>query len=59
MRSKSNFSSDLLVFAPFTLLPSPFTKAEFEKAYAVQPTLNLLTHRVAYSHDFLRDTLKS
>nr|CAD7606392.1 unnamed protein product [Timema genevievae] len=59
MRSKDNFSKDLLQLAPFVLLPSPFPRKEFEKAVSIQPILNELMHKVAHSHDFLVASLKS
>lgn len=58
MRSKTNFSSDALLFAPFILLPSPFPRKEFLKATALQTVLNELTHRVAHSREFLTRSLK-
>lgn len=58
MRSKSNFSTDSLYFAPFVLLPSPFPRKEFKKAVDLQPDLNELMHRVAHNRKFLTDSLK-
>lgn len=58
MRSKTNFSSDSLQFAPFILLPSPFPRKEFQKAIELQTVLNELTHRVAHSREFLTKSLK-
>lgn len=57
MRSKSNWNDDHLEFAPFTLLPSPFPRKEFDKAVKLQPILNKIIHRVAHDDDFLRQTL--
>lgn len=58
MRSKNNFSPDSVIFAPFTLFPSSYPKAEFEKAVEIQPLLNELTHKVAHDYEFLFNTLK-
>lgn len=58
MRSKTNFSTDSLYFAPFILLPSPFPRKEFQKAIELQIVLNELTHRVAHSREFLTKCLK-
>lgn len=58
MRSKSNFSTDSLNFAPFALLPSVFPRREFERAVEIQPIINELIHRVAHDHEFLQDCLK-
>lgn len=58
MRSKSEFNPDALQFAPFILTPSSFPRKEFEKAVALQTTLNELMHAVSHDEEFLRDTLK-
>lgn len=58
MRSKTHFSKDSLTVVPFTLLPSVFPRAEFQKAVAIQPALNELTHRVSNDHHFLFSCLK-
>ncbi|EDS33759.1 glutathione synthetase [Culex quinquefasciatus] len=58
MRSKADFNPDALQFAPFILTPSSFPRKEFEKAVALQTTLNELMHSVAHDEEFLRDTLK-
>jgi len=58
MRSKTQFSNDSLTVVPFTLLPSVFPRAEFQKAIAIQPALNELTHRVANDHEFLFNCLE-
>ncbi|XP_014476113.1 PREDICTED: glutathione synthetase-like isoform X2 [Dinoponera quadriceps] len=57
-RSKTNFNRDLLQFAPFTLLPSPFPREEFQNACNIQIILNTLIHRVAHDYDFLKETLR-
>ncbi|KAF4524344.1 hypothetical protein B566_EDAN015897 [Ephemera danica] len=59
MRSKINFNSDVLQFAPFALLPSTFPRKEFEKAINIQPILNELMHKVAHDYEFLYSSLKS
>lgn len=58
MRSKTEFSADGLVIAPFALLPSTFPRDEFEKAVNIQVVLNELIHKVAHSYEFLKETLK-
>ncbi|XP_025204827.1 glutathione synthetase-like isoform X2 [Melanaphis sacchari] len=58
MRSKTQFSYDSLTVAPFTLLPSVFPRSEFQKAVAIQPMLNELTHRVSNDHEFLYSCLE-
>uniref|UniRef100_A0A8D9EKN9 Glutathione synthetase n=1 Tax=Cacopsylla melanoneura TaxID=428564 RepID=A0A8D9EKN9_9HEMI len=59
MRSKTNFSQDGLIVAPFALLPSTFPRVEFEKAVNIQTVLNELVHRVAHDYSFLKETLKN
>ncbi|XP_032671924.1 glutathione synthetase-like [Odontomachus brunneus] len=56
-RSKTNFNRDLLQFAPFTVLPSPFPRKEFHNACDIQIILNTFIHRVAHDYDFLKETL--
>lgn len=58
MRSKSNFNKNVLQFAPFILMPSPFPRKEFENACQIQTILNLLIHRVAQDYNFLKETLE-
>ncbi|XP_060843404.1 glutathione synthetase-like isoform X1 [Rhopalosiphum padi] len=58
MRSKTQFSYDSLTVVPFTLLPSVFPRSEFQKAVAIQPALNELTHRVSNDHEFLYSCLE-
>lgn len=58
MRSRTNFSTDSLQFAPFILLPSPIPRKVFQEALILQITLNELTHKVAHSREFLSSTLK-
>lgn len=57
MRSKTEFNVDVLQFAPFVLIPSPFPRKEFETAVKLQPILNELTHQVAHDDEFLCTTL--
>ncbi|XP_018798619.1 PREDICTED: glutathione synthetase-like isoform X2 [Bactrocera latifrons] len=57
MRSKTNFSSDALNFAPFILMPSSFPRKEFEKAKNLQTIINQLMHNVAHDEEFLTTTL--
>lgn len=58
MRSKTQYSIDSLIVVPFTLFPSVFPRAEFQKAIAIQPALNELTHHVSNDHDFLYSCLE-
>lgn len=59
MRSKDKFDPDVLQFAPFVLIPSPFPRKEFHTATTLQPILNELIHNVAHDYDFLKSTLKN
>lgn len=59
MRKKGAYDEDSLQFAPFTLLPSPFPKREFQIALELQPTLNLLINSVAHDYEFLKRVLAS
>ncbi|KAF5274399.1 hypothetical protein FQA39_LY07279 [Lamprigera yunnana] len=59
MRSRTQkFSEDILQFAPFILIPSPFPRKEFEKATEIQPILNEMMHWVAHNSEFLLSSLK-
>ena len=58
MRSKQNFNENMLQFAPFILMPSPFPRKEFENACSIQIILNILIHRVAQDYNFLKATLE-
>lgn len=58
MRSKQNFNENILQFAPFILMPSPFPRKEFENACSIQIILNILMHRVAQDYNFLKATLE-
>nr|UNN25574.1 glutathione synthetase [Diaphanosoma celebensis] len=57
MRSKTQFNSDALQFAPFVLIPSTFPRKQFEKAIYLQPIVNELIHAVANNHEFLKRSL--
>lgn len=59
MRSRTSFSPDGLIIAPFALLPSTFPRKEFEKAVNIQTVLNVLVHKVAHSYSFLKETLEN
>lgn len=59
MRSKISFNKNQVQVLPFTLLPSSFPRQNFEKAKNIQVLLNELTHKVAYNHSFLTESLKS
>ncbi|XP_068005873.1 glutathione synthetase [Melanerpes formicivorus] len=52
-------ASDVVNFAPFTLLPSPVPRALFEQAYAVQQDFNLLVDAISQNKEFLERTLAS
>ncbi|OWK50847.1 Glutathione synthetase [Lonchura striata] len=52
-------ASDVVNYAPFTLLPSPVPRALFEQAYAVQQDFNLLVDAVSQNKEFLEQTLAS
>ncbi|XP_025050433.1 glutathione synthetase isoform X2 [Alligator sinensis] len=51
--------SDVVNFAPFTLLPSPVPSTLFEQAYAVQQDFNLLVDAISQNAEFLEHTLAS
>lgn len=60
MRTKeSPNSSDVVNFAPFTLLPSPVPRTLFEQAKSVQEDFNLLVDRLSQNPTFLEQTLNS
>ncbi|NXX80727.1 GSHB synthetase, partial [Urocolius indicus] len=52
-------ASDVVTYAPFTLLPSPVPRALFEQAYAVQQDFNLLVDAISQNKEFLEHTLAS
>uniref|UniRef100_A0A663N7C6 Glutathione synthetase n=1 Tax=Athene cunicularia TaxID=194338 RepID=A0A663N7C6_ATHCN len=52
-------ASDVVNYAPFTLLPSAVPSALFEQAYAVQQDFNLLVDAISQNKEFLEDTLAS
>ena len=43
---------------PFTLFPTPFPRRLFAQAKEVQKDFNLLVHRVALDHKFLKEALQ-
>ncbi|XP_063816209.1 glutathione synthetase [Pseudophryne corroboree] len=60
MRTKETpNSSDVVNFAPFTLLPSPVPRALFDQAKSVQEDFNLLVDRISQNPSFLEQTLSS
>ncbi|XP_053309196.1 glutathione synthetase [Spea bombifrons] len=60
MRTKDDpNSSEVVNFAPFTLLPSPVPKALFDQAKSVQEDFNLLVDRISQDPLFLEQTLSS
>ncbi|XP_062460081.1 glutathione synthetase [Pezoporus occidentalis] len=52
-------ASDVVNFAPFTLLPSAVPSALFEQAYAVQQDFNMLVDAISQNKEFLEHTLAS
>lgn len=50
-------ASDVVNYAPFTLLPSAVPSALFEQAYAVQQDFNLLVDAISQNKEFLERTL--
>ncbi|NXB37167.1 GSHB synthetase, partial [Eulacestoma nigropectus] len=52
-------ASDVVNYAPFTLLPSTVPRALFEQAYAVQQDFNLLVDAISQNKEFLEQTLAS
>lgn len=57
LRSKTNFSKDEALFAPFALLPSSFPRKAFENTCEIQLILNKVMHAAAHDYDFLKETL--
>lgn len=49
--------SQVVNYAPFTLLPSAVPSALFEQAYAVQQDFNLLVDAISQNKEFLERTL--
>ncbi|KAG0724062.1 Glutathione synthetase [Chionoecetes opilio] len=58
MRYKNKYDADTLQFAPFFLLPSGFPRREFERVVKLQPIINILMHKIAHDHEFLRSALE-
>ncbi|NWX83235.1 GSHB synthetase, partial [Nothoprocta pentlandii] len=52
-------ASQVVSYAPFTLLPSAVPSALFEQAYAVQQDFNLLVDAISQNKEFLERTLAS
>ncbi|XP_074868179.1 glutathione synthetase [Carettochelys insculpta] len=60
MRTKEDTnSSDVVSYAPFTLLPSVIPSTVFEQAYAVQQDFNLLVDTISQNVEFLEHALAS
>ncbi|XP_005986742.1 glutathione synthetase [Latimeria chalumnae] len=60
MRTKEEpNASEIVNYAPFTLLPSPVPRACFDQAKAVQRDFNLLVDTVSQSTEFLEQVLTS
>ena len=53
--TESKFSAQPL---PFTLLPSPFPKAQFQEAIELQSHFNTLMHECSQDYDFLQSALE-
>ena len=51
-------SADFTSYKPFTLFPSPFSRAHFFQACSVHQSFNLLMHKVAHDYEFLKEALK-
>ena len=59
MKTKEKADSvDFASHAPFTLFPSPFSRAHFFQACGVHQSFNLLMHKVAHDYEFLKAALK-
>uniref|UniRef100_A0A3Q1H359 Glutathione synthetase n=1 Tax=Anabas testudineus TaxID=64144 RepID=A0A3Q1H359_ANATE len=50
-------SSEVVTYAPFTLFPSPFPKAAFLQALALQTHFNTLVNKISQDPDFLEEAL--
>ena len=46
MRQRNSIDRDAIHFVPFTLLPTPFPRHEFERAVHLQPLLQELMFKV-------------
>lgn len=58
MRHKDKYDPDTLYFAPFLLFPSAFPRREFDRVVKLQPLINVLMHKIAHDHDFLKNALE-
>ncbi|KAL3085962.1 hypothetical protein niasHS_009004 [Heterodera schachtii] len=52
------FQSDIASAPPLALMPSPFPRSLFKKAFEVQETLNELYFRISCDHEFLIEAYK-
>lgn len=59
VRTADNMDPNILTIAPHTLLPSPIPRKDFDELTRLQPELNLIMHKVAHDHAFLKDALKT
>uniref|UniRef100_T1J555 Glutathione synthetase n=1 Tax=Strigamia maritima TaxID=126957 RepID=T1J555_STRMM len=57
MRSSKDINKDTIQLAPFVLLPSTFSKKEFDKAKVAQVLMNEIIHKAAHSYNFLKQCL--
>jgi hypothetical protein len=56
-QTKEN-SHNVVNCLPITLLPTKFSKSDFEYALKLQNSFNLLVHNVSIDDSFLRESLK-
>ncbi|XP_057663385.1 glutathione synthetase-like isoform X1 [Diorhabda carinulata] len=59
MRSKTNFSEDMVQISPFILFPTGIPRKEFNKVVELQTTLNELLHNIAHNKEFLKSCFKN
>ncbi|KRX52464.1 Glutathione synthetase [Trichinella sp. T9] len=50
-------NSDEVQLAPFTLLPSPFSKSCFDTAVNLHQAMMAVYHQIAFDYDFMEDAL--
>ncbi|XP_054158697.1 glutathione synthetase-like [Oppia nitens] len=53
----ANSPPDTVSLAPLTLFPSPFPRKHFDFGHRLQPLVNAVSHKIAYDHGFLADSL--
>ena len=57
-RERSETDLMIVTYMPFTLYPSPFKRAHFEKVYKLQPHINELMYKIASSTQILERAFK-